>query len=305
MSMTLRPINRKLAPVSGDILADDPDELAFIHSTFCSCALPYRSPPELVYQRSTGRASLMVASGWRKDEKTDELVPTGIPYGPKPRLVLLHAFTEAVRRQSREIPIAETLSGYLRDDLGANTDTRTLRTYREQLRRLAKASVTIEWSDPASGRHVIQDAKPFSRLELWGEADANQRELWPSAITLGADFFDSLIEHAVPLDQRAIAALKHNARALDLYAWLAHRLHRIKAPTFISWQALAGQFGGASQIDTDTRMTSFKGKLMDALVQAHQVYPKARIEKVRGGINLMKSPPPVKTITVQGSDLLT
>ena len=51
--------------------------------------------------------------------------------------------------------------------------------------------------------------------------------MWPSTIKLGAEYFESLIEHAVPLDERSVAALAHSALALDLYVWLAQRLHRI------------------------------------------------------------------------------
>jgi hypothetical protein len=312
----IRPVNHKIAERAGSIFSDDPEELSFVHSVFCSCALPYRNIDGPAYKRTTGRASLTITSGFTEVDddsgssstsSSPEMVPVGIPYGSKPRLVLLHAMTEAVRRQDREIPIAETLSGYLRKDLGANTDTRTLRGYREQLKRLARASVTVEWRDPAVGKHVIQDAKPFSRLELWGaegSADA-QKELWPSSLTLGHDFFESLMEHAVPLDHRAIVAIQHNARALDLLVWLSHRLHRLKADQFVSWQALHTQFGGATTVDTPSRLKDFSRELTRSLMEALQVYPRARVEKVKGGLKLKKSPPPVKTITVQGTDLLT
>lgn len=314
-SSLIRPINHKIAETAGSIFSDDPEELSFVHSVFCSCALPYRSIDGFAYKRSTGRASLTITSGFTEADDSSssstssspEMVPVGIPYGSKPRLVLLHAMTEAVRRQDREIPIAETLSGYLRKDLGANTDTRTLRGYREQLKRLARSSVTVEWRDPAAGKHVIQDAKPFSRLELWGAEGSSeaQKELWPSSLTLGHDFFESLMEHAVPLDQRAIAAIQHNARALDCYSWLAHRLHRLKGDQFVSWQALHGQFGGATTVDTPRRLQDFSKDLSKALMEALQVYPRARVEKVKGGLKLKKSPPPIKTITIQGTDLLT
>ena len=313
-SSVLRPINHKIAEAAGSIFTDDPEELSFVHSVFCSCALPYRSIDGPAYKRSTGRASLTIASGFteRDDSSSSsssspEMIPVGIPYGSKPRLVLLHAMTEAVRRQAREIPIAETLSGYLRQDLGANTDTRTLRGYREQLKRLARASVTVEWRDPAAGKHVIQDAKPFSRLELWGDEGSSdaQKELWPSSLTLGHDFFESLMEHAVPLDHRAIAAIQHNARALDLLVWLSHRLHRLKGDQFVSWQALHAQFGGSTTVDTPSRLKDFSRELTRSLTEALQVYPRARVEKVRGGLRLKQSPPPVKTITIQGTDLLT
>jgi Plasmid encoded RepA protein len=51
--------------------------------------------------------------------------------------------------------------------------------------------------------------------------------MWPSTIQLSHDYFVSLQEHAVPLNEADLAALAHSAMALDLYAWLAQRLHRV------------------------------------------------------------------------------
>jgi hypothetical protein len=44
---------------------------------------------------------------------------------------------------------------------------------------------------------------------------------------LSDDYFDSLTRHAVPLNHMAVSALSGSAFALDVYAWLAQRLHRI------------------------------------------------------------------------------
>ena len=64
-------------------------------------------------------------------------------------------------------------------------------------------------------------------------------------IQLSLDYFDSLQEHAVPLNEADLAALAHSALALDLYCWLAQRLHRVNParPAFIQWPALKQQFG--------------------------------------------------------------
>ena len=61
---------------------------------------------------------------------------------------------------------------------------------------------------------------------------------------MSLDYFESLTRHAVPLDERAIAALAHSAMALDVYCWLAQRLHRIPEgkPQFVPWAALFEQF---------------------------------------------------------------
>ena len=46
-------------------------------------------------------------------------------------------------------------------------------------------------------------------------------------IRLSADYFESLQRHAVPLNKHYLSALSHSAMALDVYSWLAQRLHRI------------------------------------------------------------------------------
>jgi hypothetical protein len=58
--------------------------------------------------------------------------------------------------------------------------------------------------------------------------DTKQRALWPGLLVLSEHFYNSLLEGAVPLDFRALHALKGSALALDTYIWLAHRLHRIE-----------------------------------------------------------------------------
>lgn len=299
--MTLRPIDFKVTDKVAQIWTEDPSSLAFLHAVFTQCSLPYRSQGDSpVYLRENGTSSLLLTAGYYIDPQTRKPVFAGLPYGSKPRLVLLHACTEAVKRKHPEIPVGDSLTGYLRNDLKANTDGRTMKGYKDQLRRLARASVTFQFKKDDQTT-VLQDAKPFSRLELWGEGPENQAELWPSYVTLGDEFFRSLSEHAMPLDQRAVAALQHNARALDLYVWLAHRLHRVRQPKgqFISWEALAMKFGGSMRVATRSQLKDFSRELWDALMLALQNYPKAKVEKVRGGLKLHNSPTPVRTISAQ------
>ena len=105
-------------------------------------------------------------------------------------------------------------------------------------------------ADPP-GRGLCRDAAArsttqiVSGFDLWFPKDDRQRVLWPSTVSLSHDYFESLQRHAVPLDERALAALSHSAMALDLYAWLAQRLHRIPKPhrQLVPWVALKDQFG--------------------------------------------------------------
>ena len=112
---------------------------------------------------------------------------------------------------------------------------------------------------------------------------------WSAGIVT-QEFFDTLVSHAVPLDPRALGALKHSALALDVYSWLAHRLCRVRKVegVKVSWANLREQFG---QEYADPR--DFKKKLRIALRQVLTVYPDAKVEPATGGIVLRPSLPPV------------
>ena len=54
-----------------------------------------------------------------------------------------------------------------------------------------------------------------------GAHDAAGRS-WPTTIQFSSIYFQSLMQHAVPLNEAAVAHLSHSAMALDVYTWLAH-----------------------------------------------------------------------------------
>jgi len=80
------------------------------------------------------------------------------------------------------------------------------------------------------------DSKVSKAFNLLLVKDKRQRILWPATLHLSQDYFDSLQNHAVPLDERALASLANSAMALDVYAWFAQRLHRIprRQPQFVA-----------------------------------------------------------------------
>jgi hypothetical protein len=115
--------------------------------------------------------------------------------------------------------------------------------------------------------------------------------LWPSYIRLSLDYFDSLMRHAVPLDERALAALAHSAMCLDVYVWLAQRLRRVPpgAPQFIPWTALHQQFGFGFR-----RIRAFREHFRTVLAEVHTQYRGARVSLDDRGMELRHSLPPVK-----------
>lgn len=272
----------------------DPDELVFLHSVLAQCSLPYREPKAGTrdYIRENGRMSLIVSAGHMFDQKLKKPVLQGVPYGAKPRLLMIHLCTEAVRTKSATIPVGDSMSAFM-GELGLRVSGGahgSIARFKEQLNRLAASRIQmiVNLGDHAT---VMNPAPIIKQFDVWFPSDARQKTLWPSEVTLSNEFFETLQRHALPLDPRAIRALQHSARAIDVYTWLAHRLVRVrgKGGDRVSWLALQTQFGPDVG---DTK--NFKRHMLIALKQAMAVYPRAKIEQVPGGLLLKKSAPPIQ-----------
>jgi len=291
---TISATTARTIDFAAEIMGDpDPDELRFLHAVLAQCSLPYRQPPRDArdYHRRSGRAHLVITAGYLMDPATREPVLQGIPYGAKPRLLMIHLCTEAVRRQDKTIPIAVSMSAFMRD-LGLKVSggkRGSIWRFKEQLNRLAASRMQL-MMDLGDRATTINPAPVIHRFDVWFPTDPRQRVLWPSEVVLSTEFFESLRNHALPLDPRAIRGLQHSARALDCYTWLAHRLPRVKGKgARVSWAALQAQFG-PDQKDAKT----FRRDFLKAMRQALAVYPSARVDQVDGGVVLHPSPPPIK-----------
>jgi hypothetical protein len=276
----ITPTTKRLIDAHTNILGGPADDIAFSHSVLCQTSLPYRPTDERVWIRDQGHVSLRIDAGAARHPDTGKWVDLPLPHGEKPRLVMLHLNSEAKRTGSPIIDVEGSMTAFVRA-LGIHVHGRNIRTLRDQVARLAAAHITFGIGSTTIKTDVI-DA-----FDLWRPDDA--KPMWPSTVQLAPRYFDSLMEHAVPLDSRAVAALAHSALDLDIYAWLAQRLHRIKGgPQTITWQALKTQFGP----DYD-RLRDFRRKFGLALKTVLTAYPSARIEEVDTGLVLRNSPPPV------------
>jgi hypothetical protein len=273
--------------------------LSFQHTVFCQAGLPYRNPGDSVrlWKREQGAVSLLVEAGHARHPKSGNWVELGLPWGTKPRLILAHLNAEAIKRQSPEIEVESSLSAFVQRIRGFKHG-REIRMFKDQLSRLSVAVVRLATT---RGDRAFQiNAQVVDAFELWPELDERQRVLWPATIQLSVPYFNSLLEHAVPLNEADLAALAHSALAIDLYCWLAQRLHRITPlkPVFITWAALKQQFG-----PDYGRMDHFKAKFRTALRQVRARYQRAIIELDDHGMTLHHSLPPVTKQRVQVSQL--
>jgi hypothetical protein len=92
----------------------------------------------------------------------------------------------------------------------------------------------------------------------------------------------------VPVREEAIQAISTRSVAIDLYIWLAYRLHSLTKPTPITWLALHAQFGAGFAL-----VKHMKPKFLEALKMALAVYPEARVDVTETGLTLIPSAPAV------------
>jgi hypothetical protein len=269
-----------------DIASDVPsgDDMAFTHTVLCQVGLPRAKVEGREFMRQSGSAWVNIQAGVLDEGRGPVLQP--IPYGVMPRLALAWVSTYAVRHQQREIPIGGSASEFLRL-MGLDTAGRRYQTLRTQMHALAAARLQLGFK----GRTYSK--QPVEQFDAWvADRATGQRPLWPGVMVLSEDYYGSLIESAVPLDNRALHALTGSALALDVYAWLAHRLHRLSGRgVTLHWKALRDQF--AQEYQGKDPDKDFKKQFLAILRQVLAVYPQAKVKVVQGGILLISSQPPI------------
>ena len=296
----LRPPTRhqiRAAKISSHIALEPPEQISFQHTVLCQTSMPYRNQGDNIreWERVQGNVYLRIEAGAAKHPGQNQWVKLGLPYGSKPRLVLMHLNAEALKQGTPLIEVEDSFTAFIRriqDPLklgksGPNGEE--FRAFKDQLTRLAVATVRLALSTEVRSFQV--NSHIIDAFDLWLVKDERQRVFWPSIVRMNDRYFESLQKHAVPLDERALAALSNSPVALDLYAWLAQRLHRVSKKQFITWVSLKEQFGqGYSRMDNFKRM--FRHNLMMVYLQ----YNAARVEEDDNGLTLYRSPPPIRKL---------
>jgi hypothetical protein len=285
----LSPVKRRMIESSVKIRGEAPDDVIFQHSVFCQTVLPYRDPgPDVrFWERQQGQVTLSLEAG-RIRGPEGRHIPVGLPFGVYARRALLYLNTTALRTRDRTIDVDGGVTAFTRRILRRAPNGREIHQSKDALSRLSGCNVSISYD---FGDHAAQvSTRIVSAFDLWEERHETECCLAPKTVMLSADYFDDLMAHAVPLDERAIAALAHSVMGLDVYAWLAQRLHRVPQdrPQFIAWTALHAQFGQGYD-----RIRDFRRDFKTALNQVLTQYPAARVKTDKGGMLVANSPPPV------------
>lgn len=269
--------------------ADEHDK-AFTTRYLVQATLPYRKPKgdPPVWGRINGNYSLSVQPGYVRIPGSHERRWVGYPYGSIPRLLLFWLTTEALRTGERKIVLGNSLADFM-TQLGLNPrnggpgSTRSDRKrLHDQMERLFEAKISFEYSDEQRRNKLNMHVAP--RTELWWDLKAPDQQLTlnESWIELGEEFFKAITEAPVPVDMRALQALKNSPLALDLYAWSTYKTYQVnkkRKPQRISWRQLQGQLGTEY-----TNPKDFKRYAKQALRKIVNVYPGLKVEDVDGGL---------------------
>lgn len=292
---TVTPIKSRMIESSVQIMGQPvPDEFLYQHTLFCQTVLPFRDPGPLIrtWERAQGDTRLYLEAGRIYDQKTDSPQPVGLPFGPAARLILCHLNTEALRRGSPLIEVEGSMTAFVRRLQGFEPNGAQIRRFKDQVARLSAALIRMVLVREAGAFQI--NATVIDKFELWKDKSEEGQGTFPSIIELSPRYFESLQNHAVPLDERAIAAIAHNPMALDVYCWLAQRLHRVdpRRPQFLAWTNLHEQFGQGYK-----RIRDFRRDFLNVLGMVKAQYPAAKFRPdtdERSGLVLFNSPPPVQ-----------
>lgn len=260
--------------------------LGFIARAMVMATLPHKNPKKDRFTRRNGNYTLSISA---------MVENIGLPYGVYPRLLLAWISTEAVKTKQPELILGKSLAGFM-SELGLlPTGGRwgSITMLKDQMNRLFSAGFSCRYADKHKGSGINMTIVKSYDL-WWGPKQPDQGNLWDSTIKLNQDFFEEIVTRPIPIDMRALKALKGSAMALDIYTWATWRTFTAKGKkVFIPWPLLQAQFG-SNYADSKQGRYNFKQNFLTQLTKVKTVYPGLNMSELNKGILLLPSRPHVR-----------
>jgi hypothetical protein len=291
-SLKAMPPGKRRRAQTADLVAIEnptPGDLRHMHSILAICGLPYERLPldQREFERKQFNMALDVCAGSLRSPNGEKILQP-VPFGTKARLILMHLCSEAILQKSATIEIAETLTGFVRDmgfpDSGGKKGPLT--AFKEQLNALAACNMRLSFWNGERVR--TKSISPISEMDIWLPSAPDQRTLWPSTVTFSNEMYESLKQHAMPINAHVVRAFAGSARKLDLYFWIGYRIHNIEEPLTISWSALKEQFGTGFSRERD-----FRARLAKEVDEIKETLRKLPVKVSEEGLLLSPADPSV------------
>ncbi len=284
-------LDRRVVEAAAAYLGSEATDTGYLYSGWAQSALPHKKlSDDRSWHITTDHVSLLVEPG-KRHGLTSEPVSVGVPYGSRARLILIYLQSEALKTNSREVELGKTLHAWLKR-LEIPIGGKSMAAVRDQAERISRCRMSFQIKNGTRTGLVNQNILDTA---MFVDDDSQQGSLFLETARLSEMFYEQLRKHPVPLEERAIGQIANNSMAIDLYCWLAYRLHALTGPTPITWKALHGQFARGQ-----TAIPQFRWYFKQTLELALAVYPDANVEVTDRGLTLNPSRPPVaaKVISV-------
>ncbi len=281
LNLATTAVDRRCVETIHMVMTDENGTPNFVHAGFAMTALPHKQIKANEWIRDGADIRLRIESG-----KTHDGTTVGVPFGYVARLILLYLQTEAIKTRSREVQLGRSMHSWLKA-MGLNSGGKGYEAVREQSRRLSLCRLTF-YRIGEGGEAVMNGGFVREAILPGRDNDGAQLSLWRETVVLDEVFYESLIRHPLPVREAAIRALSGRSMAIDLYVWLAYRLHHLTKATRVPWPALHRQFGAGFALQRQ-----FKAHAREALALALSAYPEAQVRVDDEAIILMPSPAPV------------
>jgi hypothetical protein len=271
---------RQLVEAAYRVLSEDAEKMGFTYSGFALTSLPHKPQSQLVWRREGHNLTLLLESG--RDRLGRAL---GLPHGSYARFILLFLQTEAVRTGSREIELGRSMRVWL-GSMGLSIGGTTYKMVTEQARRISGCRLTF-YADKDRRELMRHGGFVDGAISMYGNTD-DQPALWQERVLLNEEFYRALRDHPVPVSETALRAIGPRSMVIDVYIWMAYRLHALRKDVEVSWPAVYSQFGPGY-----SRLRDFRRDFIRALELAVAAYPEARVGLGERGVVLRPSRPAI------------
>ena len=276
---------RMVIEAAYQVLSDDAERMGFTYSGFALTSLPHKPQHGTTWRREGHNLTLVLQAGVDRNEKN-----LGLPYGSYARFILLFLQSEAIRTQSREVELGRSMRVWLGSKMGLSIGGMTYKNVSEQAKRISGCSLTF-FADRDGAQ--IKSRGGFVKTEItMTNVIGDQPTLWQDRVLLDEDFYRALREHPVPVSEAALRAIGPRSLVIDIYIWLAYRLHALRRDTEVGWPSLYAQFGAGVG-----RIRGFRKYFIECLAIATAAYPEARIDISERGVILRPSRPAIAKVS--------
>jgi hypothetical protein len=271
---------RMVIEAAYQVLSDDAEKMGFTYSGFALTSLPHKPQEAATWKRDGHNLTLVLQAGVDRNEKS-----IGLPYGSYARFILLFLQSEAIRTGSREIELGRSMRVWL-GSMGISIGGKTYKKVNDQARRISACTLMF-YADRTGGELMRRGGFVDGAITMT-DYMGDQPSLWQERVLLNEEFYRALREHPVPVSESALRAIGPRSMVIDVYIWLAYRLHALKRDTEVGWPALHAQFGAGFE-----RIRGFRRHFIECLGFATAAYPEARIEISERGVILRPSRPAI------------